>query len=130
MFAIWVIMIVVGSLSLAGLIGIKHGHGLLYPGITALALIAAGICYLCLAYLGYRWRPPLPPCKTGKCTGWEHYEHLRPEAGARRYRCECGIEYLVSADGTMSVLEEGKTTPLMRHTRFGRWRVVRAGGKQ
>jgi hypothetical protein len=109
----------------AGFIGYKQGHTVLYAGIAALTILGIYGIYIITALLVSVWRPPFPRCRTGRCAGVGYYHYVGSDGNLKRYRCECGIVYLLSQDGTLNVVEQEKVVPFMRHSRFSRWKLCK-----
>lgn len=119
----FIAVLVVGcALATALHYGAREGRPFLYVGATAAVILLVLAVVVGLSFLAVWWRPSFPRCKTGKCKDALDYERLGTEGDVTRYRCRCGIEYLLSPDGTLKVVESGETIPFMRHTRFGRWK--------
>lgn len=124
LFEINIFLLTLAALAVATLIGIKKGHLLLYLSMMLGVLIVGGIIYISIAFLAFRWRPSFPKCKKGKCHGVGYYHYLGKEGYAKKYRCECGDEYLLFRNGDLKIIEDGKTRSFMKHSRFGRWRAI------
>jgi hypothetical protein len=117
-----VFLLAIASLVLAAHYGAKKGLSLLYLSIAGGCILILYLLYALSAFLSFRWRPPFPRCKTGKCPGVGYYHYIGVEKNSANYRCDCGIEYLLSNEGTLQILDKGRAAPFMYHTRFGRWK--------
>lgn len=112
----------VGLPLLFAALGARHGHGLrgLVSGMGV--VLAMALVRVLLAEAAWRWQPPLPRCRAGKCRPRDFKFAGRTEAG-EEYRCSCGGRYLLDRErGRLQEIAEGGPKPFMRHSRLGRWR--------
>lgn len=93
-----------------------------------------------LLWIGLRYRPSFPRCKSGRCRDTDHrYLYLDAEAtghhkwlqesrNGKLVRCGCGTLYLDSLRDRRfyEVLDDGSLVRYMQYSPFGRWQP--AGG--
>ncbi len=108
------------------LAGTKNGHPFLYLSVAIALLVVCFSFILFLGFVSYRFFPSFPPCATGKCRGLFCYKSASSDGAAKRYKCECGIEYVMSDKRKLDLVQEGIVRPFMFKTWYGIWKPVSA----
>ncbi len=108
-------------------LGNVTGYGTL-RGLSDGVIVAMMPLFLLMLALGIAslWRPLLPPCRCGKCSG-RKYRLVRQVDDTRqaiRYRCpECGKVYESSNGRFDEVTDDDRLLPYLYHSKWGRWKI-------
>ena len=125
-----VLLLLVALLAIGMRCGASYGHLLFGAAVVAGAIAAICAAYVGVLFLAVSWRPPFPPCRSGKCRRVEDYEYLGRNDAGKKYRCKCGSEYQFLPDGSFVELLGGRDrVPFMRHSRLGRWKSDERAGQ-
>jgi hypothetical protein len=95
--------------------------------IAVFPLFLLGLTYLFLML----WRPTLPTCRCRQCN-YKGYKYIGSTDGLQavdsiRFRCpQCGRVYELSHDRFDELANDGCTVPYMHHTKWGRWKEIKA----
>jgi len=127
LYPVWLILCTATGAAL----GHFTGYGTL-RGLSDGVIVAMMPLFLLMLSLGIAslWRPLLPPCRCGKCSGRKY--RLARQAGdtpqAIRFRCpECGRVYESSRGRFDEVADDGRLLPFLHHSKWGRWKASVAG---
>ena len=101
------------------------GRNPLFGLVAGIAVPIAGLCLLVeVTRLWSRHRPPLPPCKNGRCTHRDYTFHAKTADGYE-LQCRCGDRYLkvnTPDEQALNLVDaNGATTPYWKRRKRGRW---------
>jgi uncharacterized C2H2 Zn-finger protein len=127
-YPIWLLVCASAGVAL----GIVTGEGAIQGLIAGMLIAVLPLLLLGLTYpLLMLWRPSLPICRCRECN-YKGYKYVRSSDGLHvgssvRFRCpRCGRVYELSRDRFNELANDGHTIPYMQHTKWGRWKEIKA----